>query len=99
MALELFGYFLIFWDDGVYRHPLSADPQADHLPRGTWALSQSHQPTYQPCSAFLSAARLKLAWIVQTTSVFKRTKDWTEQLNTDTFIMDYFSIQEITVLG
>ena len=97
MALELPCFIIVFQDDGVYRHPLSADP--DLLPQGTWALAGSHPLTDMPCSTFLHASGLQIAWIVQTTPLSKMPKGWQRQLNTDTFIMDYFSIQEMTALG
>jgi len=98
VALERPYYFLVFRDDGVYRHPLTADP--DRLPTGTWALSDSNNETQWPCTAFLSAANEQIAWIVQTTSPLKKSwKDWSKYYNADMFVMNHISIEEITALG
>lgn len=100
MALEVpaSDYFLLFCDTGVYKLPLLTHP--DCLPRGTWALSDSNQSANQPCSTFLGASGLKNAWIIQATSPLEgRWKDWQKCHNADTFIMDYFSIREMIVLG
>ncbi|KAI9464952.1 hypothetical protein BJY52DRAFT_1144826, partial [Lactarius psammicola] len=98
VALQLLSYFVVFRDDGVYRYPLDADP--DYLPEGTWALSDSNDVAKQPCTAFLGAAQLQCAWIVQTASPLEeRWKNWQKHRNADTFVMNHISIQEITTLG
>ena len=98
MALELSNYILVFQDDNVYRHPLKADPYL--LPQGTWALSDSDEVAKRPCTAFLDAAKRKVAWIVQTTSPLEeRYKEWSKQRDAEMFVMDYFSINELMAIG
>jgi len=98
VALERPYYFLVFRDDGVYRHPLTADP--DRLPTGTWALSDSNDGTKCPCSAFQGAAEEQIAWIVQTTPPLEeRWKGWSKYCSADMFVMNHISIEEIRVLG
>ena len=98
MALQLDSYFLVFQDDGIHRYALDADPHL--LPEVTWALSDSNENAIQPCQAFLAAAHRKIAWIVQATSPKEeRSKKWQKYHNADTFIMDCFSIDEMTALG
>ncbi|KAH9048284.1 hypothetical protein EDB84DRAFT_299074 [Lactarius hengduanensis] len=97
VALQRSRYFFVFQEDGVSRYPLTADP--DSLPAGTWALSDYDQ-TQLPCAAFLEAASWGTAWIVQTTSPLEhRWKKWKTQRSADIFVMDYFTIEEMTVLG
>ncbi|KAI9454998.1 hypothetical protein BJY52DRAFT_1417649 [Lactarius psammicola] len=98
VALQLPSYFVVFRDDGVYRHPLDAN--SDRLPEGTWALSDSNDEAEQPCTAFLTAARRQRAWIVQTAfPLEERWKKWQKYRNADTSVMNHISIQEITILG
>jgi hypothetical protein len=98
VALELPEHIIVFRDDGVHKHRLTAG--AHHLPKGTWALSGSNEETVQPCGVFLRAAKAKNAWIVQTTSPSEtKYKAWEKEREATMFVMDYFSIDEITALG
>jgi hypothetical protein len=99
VALELSDHYLVFQDDGVYIHPLAADPY-NRLPDETWALSDSGAKDNQPCNAFLNAAEWQVAWVIQTTSPRDSAwKAWKRHYFAKTFVMDYFSINEITALG
>ncbi len=98
MALQRPSHFIVFRDDGVYKHPLMADP--DHLPRGTWALSNSNDVAKQPCVAFLEAATQQIARIIQATSPLEdRWKAWSKERGAVKFVMNHFSIEEMTALG
>ncbi|KAI9446795.1 hypothetical protein H4582DRAFT_2070118 [Lactarius indigo] len=95
VALQRFNYFFVFQEDGVSRYPFTTDPH--HLPRGTWALSDSNN---LPCPTFLEAASWGTAWIIQTASPLEQGwKKWKTQRSADIFVMDYFTIEEMTVLG
>ena len=97
MAFQLTGYIIVFQDGNVFRHPLSAEPYI--LPHGTWALAGSNDRVKQPCDIFLDAAEQKIAWIVQTTSpVEARYKTWQKVHQAETFVMDCFSLNEMTAL-
>ncbi|KAH9180197.1 hypothetical protein EDB89DRAFT_1900160 [Lactarius sanguifluus] len=97
VALQRSGHFFVFQEDGVSRYPLTAYP--DNLPAGTWALSDSNR-TQLPCATFLEAASWGTAWIIQTTSPLEqRWQKWKTQRSADIFVMDYFPIEEMTVLG
>ncbi|KAH9003516.1 hypothetical protein EDB86DRAFT_2373479 [Lactarius hatsudake] len=98
VALQLPNHILVFRDDGVLRYPLTADPH--EFPEGTWALSDSNDRAKQPCNTFLGASNLRQAWIVQTSPPLEeRWKTWSKYHNANMFVMDHFSIQEITALG
>lgn len=100
MALQLPGCFLVFQDNGVSTHLLSADPYV--IPQGTWALSGSYDQIMgkHPCDAFLDAAQRKLAWVIQITSPLEENfKDWKTQHYAEMFVMDYVLLSEITALG
>ncbi|KAH9035823.1 hypothetical protein EDB84DRAFT_1210475 [Lactarius hengduanensis] len=98
VALQLSNHILVFRDDGVLRYPLAADPH--QFPEGTWALSDSNDRAKQPCNTFLRASDLRQAWIVQTSPPLEeRWKTWSKYKNADMFVMDHFSIKEITALG
>lgn len=98
MAFQLTGYIIVFQDGNVFRHPLSAEPYI--LPHGTWALADSNDRAKQPCDIFLDAAEQKIAWIVQTTSpVEARYKTWQKVHQAETFVMNCFSLNEMTALG
>ncbi|KAI9456403.1 hypothetical protein BJY52DRAFT_564652 [Lactarius psammicola] len=98
VALQLPSFFIVFQDDGVYRHPLTAAPH--HLPMGTRALSDSNNEGKHPCSAFLGAARQKNALIIQATSPSEdRWKNWSKECGAVKFVMNHFSIEEMAALG
>lgn len=99
VAFELPHHFLVFHDDDVDMHPLNLD-NPDVFPTGTWALSDSSIKDKVPCSAFRSAAKRGIAWIVQTTSPSEeRWKAWKKELSASMYVMDYFSKVEMTALG
>jgi len=98
VALQLRDRYLLFTDEGVSSHSLTAG--LDVIPTDTWALSDSNDQVKEPCSAFLDASTLGHAWVMQTTSpVSTKWKDWKMYHNADMFIMGHFSIQEISVLS
>ncbi|KAH9000060.1 hypothetical protein EDB92DRAFT_460114 [Lactarius akahatsu] len=100
VALEQRDFFILFHEGGVYRYPLNADPK--YFPAGTWALSDSNgEPAVaQPCSAFLTVSERKTAWLIQTTSpVETRWKNWRKTCKAGMFVMNYFSIEDITALS
>ncbi|KAH9177660.1 hypothetical protein EDB89DRAFT_2064625 [Lactarius sanguifluus] len=98
VALEQPEFFILFHEGGVYRYPLKADPR--YLPDGTWVLSDSNDEAPKPCSTFRSAAKLRIAWLIQTSSPqMKRWEDWVKYCDADTFVMNHVSIEEITALS
>jgi hypothetical protein len=88
VALEIPGCVLLFQDTGVESNP-------EDLPRGTWALTNTIE---RPCPTFLAASRMRLAWIVQASPLQDKRQGWRHRRNADVFIMDSFSIQEMTAL-
>jgi len=99
VALQLSSHFLVFQGTHVNIYPNElANPYV--IPIGAWALSDSSYRAKQPCNTFLDAAKQQFAWIVHTTSPLERRwKEWEKQHSVDMFVMDHFSIGEITALG
>jgi hypothetical protein len=97
VALQRSTHILVFQDDGVHRLPFTAEPS--DFPNGTWALTDTNDEVAQPCTAFLGAAQQDIAWIVHATSPAEgKYKAWQHQKAADMFVMNYFSMDEITVL-
>ncbi|KAI9438700.1 hypothetical protein H4582DRAFT_191942 [Lactarius indigo] len=71
----------------------------DQFLKGTWALSDSNDQAKRPCSAFLKASHLGV-WIVQTSPPLEeRWETWSKYHDVGMFVVDHFSIKEITALG
>jgi hypothetical protein len=98
VALQLVGYFIVFQDDGVFKYPLTAQP--DVLPKGTWALTDSYEQNPQPCDTFQTASNLDIARIIQASSQAEESwKGWNARCSGHVFVMNYFSIDEMAALG
>ena len=89
---------IVFQDDNVYEYPRSAEGNV--IPEGSWALSgNSIDQAGQPCNAFLTAAEQNVTWLVHAASPSVTEYNWQERLYTQTYVMDYFSLHEMTALG
>ena len=98
VAFQLTNCIIVFQGGNVFKHPLSAEAYV--LPCGTWALTDSNDQAKHPCNTFLDAAERKIAWIVQSSSPLEdRHKDWQKIHFAQTFVMDCYSLNEMTALG
>jgi hypothetical protein len=98
VAFEVGAHYLVFQANGVSIHP--SHEFGDHIPEGSWTLSDSDADNKQPCHAFRNAANWKKTWIIQATSpLYERWKEWQKQDNAFFFVMDPFSIDEMAALG
>ena len=98
MAFELRDGFILFQDDNVYEYPRSVEGNV--IPEGSWALSgNSIDQDGQPCNAFLTAAEQNVTWLVHAASLSVAKYNWQEQLCTQQYVMDHFSLHEMTALG
>jgi hypothetical protein len=98
VAFEIEQTFVVFQDEGVSEYSINVD--GDFLPPNSWALSDSSATNKQPCTPFLRAARMRRTWIIQATSPSpERWKSWKKDYNATFFVMEPFSIDEMTALG
>ena len=98
VAFEIDQTFVVFQDEGVSEYFLNVD--GNLLPPNSWALSDSSATKKQPCTPFLKAARMRRTWIIQATSPSpERWKSWKKDYNATLFVMEPFSIDEMTALG
>ena len=99
VAFQLEDQFLLFQDTGV-RISNTHSSSGRSLPDGIWTLSDSHTRFEQPCDAFLTACSASNAWIVQTTSPQESNwRKWSSWKFASLYWMDYFSLDEMKVLG
>ena len=102
VAFQVNNHFLLFQDTGV-EFARDCSDKADagtFIPPGTWALTDSHAKYVLPCEAFQAASTLGHAWIVQTTlPSLNNWNPWLKTLSPFMYMMDVFSLDELSVLG
>ncbi|KAH8981944.1 hypothetical protein EDB86DRAFT_3129307 [Lactarius hatsudake] len=99
VAFQVNGNFVLFQDSGV-RISTTTSIYAQHIPNGTWALTDSHAGFEKPCPAFLSASMMGRAWVVQTTSPNPETwAKWHKERTAHMYWMDVFPLNELNALG
>jgi hypothetical protein len=97
VAFQLPNQFVVFQEDSIHIHPLSADGHL--LPKGTWALCDSYEGSIQPCDAFLNASWQKTARIIQTTSALETWQKWEVRHSASVFVMKPFSAEDMAALA
>jgi hypothetical protein len=100
VAFQVNNEFILFQETGIELVEATY-MGAIAIPRGTWALTNSHTGSVKPCRAFLDAMTARNAWIVQTTSPSPLADGWATW-NKETPIrywMDVYPLDELIALG
>lgn len=102
VAFQANDHLLLFQNTGVQIILNGSDLNhaGESMPRGTWALTDSHEDHIHPCKAFVTASKRGLAWIVQTTSPSSnRWGEWRKYRSAYMYWMDVFTLDELSALG
>jgi hypothetical protein len=76
---------------------LSSQSDADKLPNGAWALSDSHESITQPCSAFLESWDVLVVQACLPTEA--QWRRWCKYRRVAVYVMDCTSADELIAFG
>jgi len=97
-AFQLSNSFVLFQASGAQSYP--NDEYDLFIPPGTLALADVRENVSIPCNAFLHASWEGNARIVQAAPPYQDSwKEWRKQHGANLYVMNYFSADEIKVLG
>lgn len=99
VAFQVDDQFLLFQDTGVEICDADTTPFLS-MPKGTWALTDSHTSFDIPCPAFLTSCASSRARIIQTTSPKEDNwSRWSKNHYVRIFWMDVVTLDELNAMG